>query len=168
MISLVRIFLVDPDVRLTLTGLWEELQNVGYLSSFSLQYHALWLSGKQQENSSPSPTSLSGKQALQADRLDLNFASVTCQPQASRKLLILAGSAFFICEGNGLFSGLNETETLYSKIIPGSEILLCQQRFIWSKLWFFQSSCMDVRVGLGRKLSTEELMLLNCSVGEDS
>ena len=28
--------------------------------------------------------------------------------------------------------------------------------------------CMDVRVGLERKLSTEELMLLNCGVGEDS
>ena len=27
---------------------------------------------------------------------------------------------------------------------------------------------MDVRVGLKRKLSTEELMLLNCSVGGDS
>ena len=27
---------------------------------------------------------------------------------------------------------------------------------------------MDVRVGLWRKLSTEELMLLNCHVGEDS
>ena len=27
---------------------------------------------------------------------------------------------------------------------------------------------MDVRVGLGRKLSTEKLMLLNCGVGEDS
>ena len=26
---------------------------------------------------------------------------------------------------------------------------------------------MDVRVGLKRKLSTEELMLLNCGVGED-
>jgi len=26
---------------------------------------------------------------------------------------------------------------------------------------------MDVRVGLGRKLSAEELMLLNCGVGED-
>ena len=36
------------------------------------------------------------------------------------------------------------------------------------KLWFFQWSCMDVRVGLWRKLSTEELMLLNCGVGEDS
>ena len=28
--------------------------------------------------------------------------------------------------------------------------------------------CMDVRVGLWRKLSTKELMLLNCGVGEDS
>ena len=28
--------------------------------------------------------------------------------------------------------------------------------------------CMDVKVGLWRKLSTEELMLLNCGVGEDS
>ena len=27
---------------------------------------------------------------------------------------------------------------------------------------------MDVRVGLRRRLSTEELMLLNCGVGEDS
>ena len=27
---------------------------------------------------------------------------------------------------------------------------------------------MDVRVGLKRKLSTEELILLNCGVGEDS
>ena len=36
------------------------------------------------------------------------------------------------------------------------------------RLWFFQWSCMDVKVGLWRKLSTEELMLLNCGVGEDS
>ena len=36
------------------------------------------------------------------------------------------------------------------------------------KLWFSQESCMDVRVGLQRRLSAEELMLLNCGVGEDS
>ena len=36
------------------------------------------------------------------------------------------------------------------------------------KAKFFQWSCMDVRVGLSRKLSTKELMLLNCGVGEDS
>ena len=33
---------------------------------------------------------------------------------------------------------------------------------------FFQWSCMDVRAGPERKLSTEELMLLNCGVGKDS
>ena len=36
---------------------------------------------------------------------------------------------------------------------------------------FFSSHvcmCMDVRVGLCRKLSAKELMLLNCGVGEDS
>ena len=36
------------------------------------------------------------------------------------------------------------------------------------KAMVFQWSCMDVRVGLWRKLSPEELMLLNCDVGEDS
>ena len=29
-----------------------------------------------------------------------------------------------------------------------TETLLCQQSFIYSKLWFFQWSCMDVRVEL--------------------
>ena len=33
---------------------------------------------------------------------------------------------------------------------------------------FFLWSCMDVRVGLCRRLSAEELMLLNCGIGEDS
>ena len=36
------------------------------------------------------------------------------------------------------------------------------------KAIIFRWSCMDVRVGLWRKLSTKELMLLNCGVGEDS
>ena len=36
------------------------------------------------------------------------------------------------------------------------------------RLWFFLWSCMDVRVGLWRRLSAEELMLLNCGLGEDS
>ena len=36
------------------------------------------------------------------------------------------------------------------------------------KAMVFQWSCMDMRVGLWRKLSAEELMLLNCDVGEDS
>ena len=55
-------------------------------------------------------------------------------------------------------------EAAYSK----AETLLCQQRSIYSRLWFFQWSCMDVRVGLWRRLSAEEWMLFNCGVGEDS
>ena len=39
---------------------------------------------------------------------------------------------------------------------------------MYSQSYGFSSSCMDVRVRLERKLSTEELMLLNCGVGEDS
>ena len=36
------------------------------------------------------------------------------------------------------------------------------------KAMVFPVSCMDVRVGLLRKLSAKELMLLNCDAGEDS
>ena len=36
------------------------------------------------------------------------------------------------------------------------------------KAMVFPVVSMDVRVELQRKLSTEELMLLNCGVGEDS
>ena len=36
------------------------------------------------------------------------------------------------------------------------------------KAMVFQWSCIDVRVGLQRKLSAKELMLLKCGVGEDS
>ena len=36
--------------------------------------------------------------------------------------------------------------------------LLYQQRSVRSRLWFFQWSCMDVSVGLYRKLSAKELM----------
>ena len=58
--------------------------------------------------------------------------------------------------------------TNLDSILKSRHILFCQQMFVYSKLWFFQWSCMDVRVGLWRKLSTEELMLLNCGAGEDS
>ena len=49
-----------------------------------------------------------------------------------------------------------------------SRDITCPQRSVWSRLWLFQWSCMDVRVGLWRNLSTEKLMLLNCGIGEDS
>ena len=67
----------------------------------------------------------------------------------------------------------------------GKQWKQCQTLFFWApkslqmvtaamklkdgySLFVFQWSCMDVRVGMWRKLSAEELMLLNCGVGEDS
>ena len=46
--------------------------------------------------------------------------------------------------------------------------LLLGRKVMTNWLWFFLWSHMDVRVGLWRRLSAEELMLLNCGVGEDS
>ena len=37
-----------------------------------------------------------------------------------------------------------------------------------SQMAELQFACMAVRVGLWRKLSAKELMVLNCGVGEDS
>ena len=48
-----------------------------------------------------------------------------------------------------------------------SSFLFKAELCVYTTFWF-QWSCMDVRVGLQRKLSTKELMLLNCGVGEDS
>ena len=38
-----------------------------------------------------------------------------------------------------------------------AEILLCWQRSVESKLWFFQQSCTDVRVGPCRRLSSQRI-----------
>ena len=54
--------------------------------------------------------------------------------------------------------------TNLDSIIKSSDIILMTSQ----SYGFFQYSCTDVRVGLQRKLNTEELMLLNCGVGEDS
>ena len=53
------------------------------------------------------------------------------------------------------------------RILKSRDITLLR-KFSLVKAMVFQQSCMDVRVGVQRKLSNEELMLLNCGVGEDS
>ena len=88
--------------------------------------------------------------------------------------------------------------TSITSVMPSSHLILCHPllllpliapsirifsnesilRMRWPKYWSFSFSiipskeihwsCMDVRVGLWRRLSAEELMLLNCGVGEDS
>ena len=55
--------------------------------------------------------------------------------------------------------------TNLDSILKSKNIILLT-KFIWSKLWFFQQLRMDVRIGPSRRLSSEELMLLNCDVGE--
>ena len=52
---------------------------------------------------------------------------------------------------------------------PGGLTSMGSHRFghDWSDL-AAAAACMDMRVGLWRKLSAEELMLLNCGVGEDT
>ena len=57
--------------------------------------------------------------------------------------------------------------TNLDSILKSRDITL-QTKVHLVKATFFPQSGMDVRVGLLRKLSTEELMLLNCGVGEDS
>ena len=46
----------------------------------------------------------------------------------------------------GLFLGRKVMTNLDS--ILKSRDITCQQRSVWSRLWFFQWSCMDVSVGL--------------------
>ena len=53
------------------------------------------------------------------------------------------------------------------RILKNRDITL-PTKFHLVKAMVFPLSCMDVKVGLWRKLSAEELMLLNCGVGENS
>ena len=62
---------------------------------------------------------------------------------------------------------LEEKLTNLDSILKSRDITLpTKVRLV--KAMVFQYSCTDVRIGLERKLSTEELMLLNCGIGEDS
>ena len=53
-------------------------------------------------------------------------------------------------------------------ILKSRDITLPTKVRLVKAIQVFQWSGMDVRVGVQRKLSTEELMFLNCGVGEDS
>ena len=60
-----------------------------------------------------------------------------------------------------------KTMTSLDSILKCRDITLPTKVCI-AKAMVFQWSCMDVRVGLKRKLNAKELMLLNCGIGEDS
>ena len=56
--------------------------------------------------------------------------------------------------------------TKVDSILKRRDITLPTKVYLVKVIFFFQESCMDVRVGLSRKLSAEELMLLNHGVEE--
>ena len=58
--------------------------------------------------------------------------------------------------------------TYLDRILKSRYITLLTKVCIVKAMFFFQESCTDVRVGLKIRLSTEEFMLLNCGIGEDS
>ena len=58
--------------------------------------------------------------------------------------------------------------TNLDSIFKSRDITLPTEIHLVTRLWFFQWSCLDVRVGLWRKLSATELVLLNCGIKEDS
>ena len=58
--------------------------------------------------------------------------------------------------------------TNLDSILKSGDITLPSKIHLVKAMFFLQYSCMDGRVGLWRNLSAEELMLLNCGVGEDS
>ena len=82
------------------------------------------------------------------------------------KLFSFLSSATFLQDCHGKFP--SHTSGIVGEC--NDQTLGWGRTIFWGKLglWFFLWSCMDVRVGLWRRLSAEELMLLNCGVGEDS
>ena len=65
-----------------------------------------------------------------------------------------------------LFCGRKSSTNLDS-ILKSRDITLPMKVHL-VKAIVFPASCMDVRVGLKRKLSAKELMFFNCVIGEDS
>ena len=63
---------------------------------------------------------------------------------AAPRSLQMVTAALKLKDTCSLEGKLRPTQTAYQK----AETLLCQQRSIQTRLWFFQQSCMDVRVGL--------------------
>ena len=94
-----------------------------------------------------------GKQWKQCQILFLGgsiTADVDCSHEIKRRLLL----------GRKVMTNLDS-------ILKSGDITLPTKVHLVN-LWFFLWSCVDVRVRLRRKLRTEELMRLNCGVGEDS
>ena len=87
--------------------------------------------------------------------------------------------AEFILGGSKITAGGDCSHEIKRRLLLGRKVLTSLDSILKNKditlptkvhlvkAMVFQKSPMDVRVGLERKLSTEELMLLTCDVGED-
>ena len=64
-------------------------------------------------------------------------------------------------------SSIVQPERTFPGCLAGLSLTSSKPWNVWLKLWFFQYSCADVRVGPQKRLSTKELMLLNYGSGED-
>ena len=95
-----------------------------------------------------------GKQCKQCQMLFFGGSKITadgdCSHEIKRRLLL----------GRKLMTNLDS-------ILKSRDITLPTKVHL-VKAMVFPGSCMVVRVGLWRELSAEELMLLNCGVGENS
>ena len=95
-----------------------------------------------------------GKQWKQCQTLFLGGSKITadgdCSHEIKRRLLL----------GRKVMTNLDSILKSRDMTLPTKVCLV--------KAMVFPVSCMDVRVGPWRRLSAEELMLLNCGVGEDS
>ena len=120
----------------------------------------LFASGDQSIGVSASTSVLPMKSGLISFRMDwLDFLAVqgtlkSLLQHHSSKASVLLHSAFFIVQLSGPYMTTRKTTALIRRTFVGK---------VMSLLFNILS-----RVGLWRKLSTEELMLLNCGVGEDS
>ena len=88
-----------------------------------------------------------------SDRLSFLGSKVTADGDCSHEIKCLL-------LGRKVMTNLDSILKSRDIILPTMISLVKSMVFPWS--------CMDVRVGLGRRLSAEELMLLKCGVGEDS
>ena len=87
---------------------------------------------------------------LYSRKTNILLYSLDCSHEIKRHLLL----------GRKVMTNLDSIFKSRGITLPTKVRLVKAMVFLWS--------CMDVRVGLWRKLSAEELMLLNCGNGEDS
>ena len=99
-----------------------------------------------------------------------SFSFSISPPNQYSGLISFRTDWFYLLAVEGILKNLLQHHSSRASVLWFSAFIMVQlsHPYITTGEWFFQWSCMDMRVGLWRKLSSKELMLLNCGVGEDS